>query len=109
MKSFWFLIPVISIIILSSESGNCASQQVQDGEMVLIPAGEFLMGSTEKDGRVGYSGGIDELPQHNVYLKSYYIGKKEVTNREYKMFINDTGHTPPSESDQSIYSWAEGA
>ncbi len=43
--------------------------------MVLIPAGEFMMGSE--------GGELDERPVHNVYLDAYYIDKYEVTNGFY--------------------------
>jgi formylglycine-generating enzyme required for sulfatase activity len=45
-------------------------------EMVLVPAGEFLMGNNE--------GAEDEKPAHVVYLDTYYIDKFEVTNSQYK-------------------------
>jgi len=48
-------------------------------EMVLIPAGNFTMGSNE-----GY---IDEKPVHSVYLDSYYIDKYEVTNGLYEVCV----------------------
>ena len=43
-------------------------------DMVLIPAGEFVMGSKEGEGA------FDERPQHTVYLDVYYIDRYEVTN-----------------------------
>ncbi|MEW5867933.1 MAG: bifunctional serine/threonine-protein kinase/formylglycine-generating enzyme family protein [Chloroflexota bacterium] len=43
--------------------------------MVLIPAGEFQMGSK--------NGGGDEKPVHTVYLDAYYIDVHEVTNARY--------------------------
>jgi formylglycine-generating enzyme required for sulfatase activity len=48
-------------------------------EMVLIPAGEFAMGSEE-----GY---IDEKPVHTVYMDNYYIDKYEVTNGLYELCV----------------------
>ena len=48
--------------------------------MVLIPAGEFQMGSSEND---------DEQPEHTVYTDAFYMDKHEVTNAEYKKFLND--------------------
>ena len=57
-------------------------------EMVLIPAGEFLMGS---DDRLP-----DEGPQHRVRLGSYYIDKYEVTNLQYKKFNDATGRRSPA-------------
>ena len=50
------------------------------GEMVLIPAGEFQMGSD--DGRA------DEKPVHTVYVDAFYMDKYEVTNAQYKRFID---------------------
>ena len=40
-------------------------------EMVLIPAGEFQMGSNMGD--------PDEKPVHTVHVDAFYIGKYEVT------------------------------
>lgn len=59
----------------------------RDGSvMVLVPAGEFVMGSGE--------GKPDERPPHTVNLPSYYIDKNEVTNAQYFQFMTQT-HTPP--------------
>jgi len=63
-------------------------------EMVLIPAGEFLMGSDEFD---------DEKPVHKVYLDDFYIDKYEVTNAQYKKFMDATGHKKPRYWDNPNY------
>jgi formylglycine-generating enzyme required for sulfatase activity len=57
------------------------------GPMVLIPAGDFLMGTNER-----FS---DEGPQHIVHLGAYYIDRYEVTNLQYKKFIDETGRRAP--------------
>lgn len=54
--------------------------------MVLIPAGEFSMGS--------HAGERDERPVHTVYLDAFYIDPYEVTVGEYKRFLEDTNHRP---------------
>jgi formylglycine-generating enzyme required for sulfatase activity len=41
---------------------------------------------------------INDKPIHSVYLKSYYIGKYEVTVGQYKKFCNATGKTMPQQS-----------
>lgn len=56
--------------------------------MVLIPAGNFIMGS---DTRMP-----DEGPQHTVYLKAYYMDVYEVTNAQYKKFIDATNRRSPA-------------
>lgn len=53
------------------------------GEMLYVPAGNFVMGST-------YT--TDEMPIHTVYLDAFYIDKYEVTNAEFEVFINAGGY-----------------
>ncbi|MXV72952.1 SUMF1/EgtB/PvdO family nonheme iron enzyme, partial [Candidatus Poribacteria bacterium] len=55
-------------------------------EMVLIPAGEFLIGSNDADAL------DDEKPVHSVYLDAFYMDKYEVTIGKYKQFVRATGH-----------------
>lgn len=59
--------------------------------MVLIPAGEFLMGSPDEWEN-------DEHPQHKVWLDAYYIDKYEVTFEQYDKFCEATGRSKPSDS-----------
>ena len=50
-------------------------------ETVLVPAGEFTMGSSEEDFIP------EEMPQHAVILDAYYVDKYEVTNAQYWEFL----------------------
>jgi len=56
--------------------------------MVLIPAGEFLMGTDERL--------PDEGPAHKVTLPAYYIDKYEVTNLQYRKFNEATRRRSPA-------------
>jgi formylglycine-generating enzyme required for sulfatase activity len=58
-------------------------------EMVLIPAGDFLMGS---DPSVDKYAQEDEQPQHTLYLPDYYLAKTPMTNAQYAAFVQATGH-----------------
>lgn len=60
-------------------------------EMVMVPAGEFLMGSDKKTDRLAYR---SEIPQHRVYLDAFEIGKYEVTALEYLKFVLATNRSP---------------
>ena len=60
----------------------------EDGApMILIPAGEFQMGSS--------NGESDEKPVHTVYLDAFYMDKYEVTNAQYRRFVQATGYRQP--------------
>jgi formylglycine-generating enzyme required for sulfatase activity len=63
------------------------SQLVIEPEMVLIPAGSFLMGSED--------GPENERPVHRLWVDSFELGKYQVTNREYRRFVETTGYGPP--------------
>jgi len=71
-------------------------------EMVVIPEGNFTMGSSdsEKSWAASHGGSIgavaDEAPQHQVSLPSFALGKYDVTRGEYAAFVRDTGY--PAES-----------
>ena len=56
-------------------------------DLVRIPAGEFLMGSTDAD----KSASSDERPQHKVMLDDYLIGKYPVTNAQYEVYAKAKG------------------
>ncbi|NTU54053.1 MAG: formylglycine-generating enzyme family protein [Chlorobiaceae bacterium] len=58
----------------------------QDGSpMVLVPAGSFTMGDD-----------LDrESPKRTVTLDAFYISVYAVTNRQYRLFVQATGHRPP--------------
>ena len=61
---------------------------MQEGDWITIPAGKFLMGSSDKD--IEYAKTLcpdcdfaDEQPQHWVDLSEFQIGKYEITNHQF--------------------------
>lgn len=61
--------------------------------MVLIPGGEFIMGSEEKP---------DERPSHPVYLADYFIDIYEVATSLYRKFLVSTKRDPPYKWDDVL-------
>ena len=51
-------------------------------EMVLIPAGQFQMGSNDAEGEA------DEQPVHSVHIDAFFMDKHEVTNAQFKAFVD---------------------
>jgi len=66
----------------------CELGRCQELGLVKIPAGEFLMGSSDVDRNVQDR----ETPKHMLYLPTYYIGKYPVTVEEYRVFVQETGY-----------------
>ncbi|MBI4854287.1 MAG: SUMF1/EgtB/PvdO family nonheme iron enzyme [Acidobacteria bacterium] len=68
-------------------------------EMVEIPAGEFMMGTSESDiekvvaeyKRYGWGGEWikTEMPQHKVTIPTFYIGKYQITQGQWKRIMGD--------------------
>lgn len=74
---------------VSEKSGKEILMNPSDGsEMILIPAGEFTMGASDSDEKAA----TQEKPAHKVYLDTYYIYKNEVTNRQFRKFVDETGY-----------------
>lgn len=85
------------------DSPNDSIATLLEPGMVFIPAGEFTMGSNKTDER-GYGKEfgfvsplfVDEHPEHRVVLPSFFLDRTEVTNLDYKRFIEAVHYaTPP--------------
>lgn len=68
-------------------------------EWITIPAGDFYMGSDPHRDIHFFE---DELPQLKLYLPAFRIGRFPVTNMQYKLFVDATGHRVPTH-------WTNGA
>jgi formylglycine-generating enzyme required for sulfatase activity len=80
------------VYIGTNTSGYEEYMNTKDSMIVIkIPAGNFTMGSDAGEGAT------DEEPEHVVYISEYYIGKYEVTNKQYKKFCDATSRSYPSD------------
>src|SRR6184192_4203236 len=74
------------------------ARQVPCSAMVMVPEGNFTIGSSdsEKSWAASHGGSAesvsDESPQHHVSLSSFALGKYDVTRGEYAAFVRDTGY-----------------
>ena len=83
--------------------GTVAINPNDGAKMVYIPAGEFVMGSTDEEIEAelanlprAYSYILQgEKPQHRVYLDGYWIYQTLVTYVQYNKFCQATGHRVP--------------
>jgi formylglycine-generating enzyme required for sulfatase activity len=82
--------PVPTSTSVSTPALGIGSTEIssKDGMTLLyVPAGEFLMGSTDADTLAT----SDEKPQHTVMLDAYWIDQTEVTNAQYAKCVADNG------------------
>lgn len=93
--SFLCLIAIVAIRVTNPkdpEEGVVAQKVKVSGDpkenpMILIPAGEFVMGSEE--------GGFDEKPARRVYVDAFEVNQYEITQFAYAEFVRATGHRSP--------------
>ncbi len=70
-------------------------------EMVEVPAGPFLMGSSDDDADARDW----EKPQHELTLETYWIGKTEVTNAQFRPFVEGDGYSNPAYWTETGWEW----
>jgi formylglycine-generating enzyme len=59
--------------------------------MVYIPGGTFMMGGDNSEAAE------DEYPKHRVTVKPFYMDEHEVTNAQFKKFVDATGYITTAE------------
>jgi formylglycine-generating enzyme required for sulfatase activity len=80
-------------------------------ELVWIPPGEFMMGSTSEEQRwadangyaLKYSKNEGEQPRKATIKQGYWLGRTEVTVGQWKQFVAATGHVTDAEKKGETY------
>ncbi len=75
-------------------TGTVKISEIDGAEMVYVPAGEFIMGSSDSDSMASN----DEKPQHTVYLDAFWIDKYEATNAQYRKCVEAGACAPPHDT-----------
>lgn len=104
-QRFGLLVCTMLLALLTGLLSSCATGQRSDAslspgqtfsdcpdcpQMVVVPAGNFEMGSPVTE--VGR--GADEGPQHQVVLsRPFAVGRFEVTTAQYRLFASETART----------------
>lgn len=73
-----------------NQSGGKESDSPENG-MVWVPGGEFNMGTNDQE---AYD---TEKPAHSVKVDGFWMDATEVTNREFKKFVDATGYITVAE------------
>lgn len=100
MRVLWMVLPLA--LLGCDHRADQPRVATPPAGMVLVPAGEFIMGSDKVDaaGKQSEFGFrepmyLDEHPQHRVMVDAFYIDAHEVTSADYKQFVLETNAEPP--------------
>ena len=92
-------IPPTPTATLTLGLGATQTRPIDSMTMVYVPAGEFLMGSTDDDPQAS----DDEKPQHTVRVDAFWIDRTEVSVNQFRKFVEATGYQTTAERDG--WSW----
>ncbi len=82
MIAFWMLLLVVASVSAAPQNQKPAAKpDTTVAEMVLIPAGQFVMGK---------SGEAEDSPAREVRIRAFYLDRHEVTNAQYAKFCEET-------------------
>ena len=95
MVSFKSWIPVAIVVLgtFVSIGANVSGEPPVEppAGMTWIPGGTYTMGGVGPEARP------DEFPRHRVRIDGFYLGLREVTNAEFKRFVDATGYRTVAE------------
>ena len=77
------------VLILSCKTNTVDNYDTEG--MIIIGGGSFKMGSDDIDSN------LDERPIHSVEISSFWMDETEVTNAEFKEFVDATGYITTAE------------
>lgn len=78
------------VLDVEAQGNTCAMVASTEG-MVWIPPGAFTMGWDGPEGR------HDERPSHRVHVDGFWIDRTEVTNAQFRAFVEATGYVTTAE------------
>lgn len=110
-KANWALALILVVLVL----GACGKKEeaqpqtetaapavdapkITPGEMVLIPAGEYIVGTNEPNPE-NKKEFTNAYPEHKVKLPAFWIDKYEVTGKEYLEFSINTSYVAEGEAE----------
>jgi formylglycine-generating enzyme required for sulfatase activity len=98
--NLWPLVHLLLILFTFGAMAPQAAISAVRDDMVLVPAGEFTMGTP-----AGSGGLPDEHPARLVYLSAFWIDRYEVTNAAYETFVQATDYVAPANANPVSTLW----
>lgn len=112
-QSFFLLFCSLALTACATMAPSPPARLIENSlgmKFVLVPAGEFLMGSEESPeslsrdypqyGHERLQDLGDEAPVHRVNItRAFYLGQHEVTVGQFRQFVSASGYSPESMAD----------
>ena len=115
------LLVCVAVVCQAADPPKALPREITNSismKLVLIPAGEFMMGSQESPEKLAKAYGDEEnlppsffkqeYPLHRVRItKPFYLGMHEVTVGQFRQFVKDTGYITDAEKERGkgAYGW----
>ncbi len=105
MRSYCHMLTccLLSFLLASGVSRSTAADNLSGNTpdtpsgMTWIPGGEFTMGSTLEIARA------DEKPAHRVRVEGFWMDTAEVTNKQFREFVEATGYITTAEKAPDLH------
>lgn len=79
------------IMAPTNTSSDTSESKPSHKDMVWIPGGTYTMGAEDSEGRP------DEYPAHQVRVRGFWMDRHEVTNAQFRTFVEATGYLTTAE------------
>jgi formylglycine-generating enzyme required for sulfatase activity len=96
MKLNKLIVPLFLSVNSAEIYANENASELIEPMMVTIPAGSFQMGGIDEE---------DAQPIHKVTLTEFSLGKYEVTVKEFRHFVEESGYKMPSKCTHQLNGW----
>ncbi len=93
--------------VARSDGGNTIKDCADCPQLVVIPAGQFFMGSDPKKSNPQETIDARELPLHRVVVRSFAAGRDAVTKREFAAFVHATQYKTEAETAGGCFAWVD--
>jgi formylglycine-generating enzyme len=77
----------------TQDTNSIVNTNASTDGMVWIAGGEFMMGAADNEGRA------DEYPRRKMAIKGFWMDAAEVTNAQFRKFVEATGYITTAEKD----------
>ena len=112
VRTFWLAAALLAWASAAHAAESALKDPASGIDLVLVKGGCYQMGDLWDDGEGGDGDGTQEKPVHEVCVDDFYIGKYEVTKKQWRAVMGTNPRAAPSNCDaddcaQDNVSWSD--